>query len=197
MSNAIFPDLPGITWPVGRTILPPPVATKTTPSRREFRMRSSWVPLYRFTLAFEFLRTSQAQAEWQQLQGFYNARGGSFDDFVFIDKMDNAVSGQLIGTGDGVSTQFQLVRSLGSFVEPVYGPTGTPTIQVSGGTVSATVSATGLVTLAAAAGVGAPVTWTGTYGWRCRFDGASVDLEQFAAQYFSAKKVVLQTVKPL
>lgn len=198
MSNALFPDLPGISWPVARTVLPPPVDIKTTPSQREFRSRSSTVPRYRYTLPFEFLRSGQAQLEWQTLLGFYNLRGGPFDDWLFFDKTDNTAAEQVIGLGDGVTTQYQLVRALGGFVEPVYGITGAQTIKVAGVTSGgATVSPLGLVTLPAPAAGGAAVTWSGQFCWRCRFDGDSQAFEQFMANFWSAKKVEFITVKPL
>lgn len=198
MSNNVFPTLPGLTWPVHRQVLHPPVAIKTTPSRREFRARDSSVPLYRWQLSFEFLRDAQAWQEWQTLEGFYNQQGGPFDDFIFVDVADQAVTNQTIGVGDGATTQFQLVRSLGGFLAPVYAPVSGQTIKVAGATVTPTsISATGLVTLAAAPTAGQLVTWTGSFGWRVRFADEYADFERFLSGFWTLKKLTLLSIKPL
>lgn len=198
MSNNLFPTLAGLAWPVHRQVLPPPVAVKTTPSRREFRARDSSVPLYRWTLPFEFLRVSQANPDWQTLVGFYNQQGGPFDDFIFVDQLDQIVVNQTIGVGDGSTTVFQLARALGGFLEPVYAPVGSQTIQVAGSTVTPTsISATGVVTLASAPTAGQLVTWTGSFGWRVRFADEYADFEQFMAAFWALKKLTLLSIKPL
>ena len=196
MSQLLFPSLPGLTWPVGRTVLPPPVRIKTTASQREFRTRDSQVPRYRFSLQFEFLRVAAALAEWQNLMGFYNRLGGPFDDFLFEDADDRAVSAQLFGVGNGVQTTFQLARTLGSFLEPVYGPL-TSAITVAGVGVSPTVSNTGLVTFGSPPANGAELRWTGTYAWRCRFEGEGVEFTKSFATFYEARRVSFITAPPL
>ena len=198
MSNNLFPTLPGIAWPVMRAVMAPPVMVKTTPSQREFRARDSTIPRYRYTLAFEFLRPDAALLEWQTLLGFYNLQGGPFDDFIFVDQADNTVTNQTIGIGDGASTQFQLARTLGGFLDPIYAPNGTQVIKVAGGIVTPTsISATGLVTLASAPTSGQVVSWSGGFGWRCRFADDSATFEQLQSNFWQLKKIDLITVKPL
>ena len=197
MSQALFPTLPGLHWPVMRTVLAPKVHVRTTPSEREFRARNATQPRYLFTLGFEFLRSSAATAEWQSLLGFYNLRGGDFENFLFLDAADNTATAENFGVGNGVTTQFQLLRSLGSFLEPVYGFTGTPQIYLGGTLVSSgyTLSNTGLVTFATAPGAAVALTWTGTFCWRVRFAKGQQEFEQFMSNFFSAKKVELMSVK--
>lgn len=122
MSSAIYPTLPGLSFGVQRTVLPPPVQVRTTPSQREYRARDATVPRYQYALNYEFLRSSAARAELQTLVGFFNARGGSFEAFSFLDPDDNTVSAQQFGVGDGSTTSFQLLRSFGGFAEPVLDP---------------------------------------------------------------------------
>jgi hypothetical protein len=195
MSQLIFPNLPGIAWPVQRTVLPPPVRNKPTASGREFRARDAVVPRYRYQLAFEFLRTAQAFAEWQQLQGFFNRVGGSFDDWLFPDPDDGVATSQLFGVGNGTQTVFQLARTLGSFVEPVYGPL-TWAITVAGGAATPTVSPLGVITFASPPANAAELRWSGTYAWRCRFD-ADLDFSKSFSTFLEAKKVQFVTTKPL
>ena len=198
MSQLIFPSLPGLMWPVSRTVVAPPVSIKTTPSRREFRARDSSVPLYVYRLAFEFLRIGQAYLEWQQLMGFYNRVGGTFDDWLFEDPDDRTATAQVFGVGDGVTTTFQLARTLGGFVEPVYGLNGAPAVTVAGGAVTpAGVSNTGAVTFSAAPANGASLAWSGGYFQRCRFNSSSLEFTKNYDSFYEAKSVEFITVKPL
>ena len=56
--------------------------------------------------------------------GFFLARGGQFDDFLLNESEltqsleDSVFTGQPIGTGDGVTKNFQLVRNFGGFLKP-------------------------------------------------------------------------------
>lgn len=198
MSDSVFPALPGLGWPIRRTVLAPPVRMRTTPSQREFRWRDHTVARYQFTLPFDFLRSASAASEWQTLVGFYNARGGSYDDFLFVDSTDASVVAQAFGVGDGTTTAWQLVRTLGAVAEPVYGIVAAPKIfkngveQVSG----LTVNARGLVTFAAAPASGVALTWTGAFAWRCRFLRGELEFENFARDFWSAAKVELLTLLP-
>ena len=56
--------------------------------------------------------------------GFFMACRGAFATFLYNDPTDNTVLGQVIGTGNGVSTTAQLVRTFGvpgiaNFTEPM------------------------------------------------------------------------------
>lgn len=199
MSNAVYPSLPGLTATVTRT---PIFKTdvKTTPSGRSFVGAQMQSPLYRYTLAYEFLRDTAAYAEFRTLLGFYNARQGAFDSFLFQDPGDQTVTAQAFGTGDASTKTFQLVRTLGGTVEPVYDLNGAPLIYVGGVlktlTTDYTINSTGGVTFVTAPAAAAPITWTGSYYWRVRFVSDELDFEKFMNTLWSAKKVEFITVKP-
>lgn len=196
MSNLVYPVLPGLMFGATRTPIWSSIV-KTSVNGREFRSANFQIPRYRYTLQYEFLRSAAAWAELQTLFGFYNQLLGGWDTFLFSDPDDNAVTAQAFGVGDGSTLTFQLVRSLGGFVEPVYALNGTPTIYVNGTpTTPASISATGLVTFSAAPAAAAAITWTGSFYWRCRFADDSLEFEKFMAQLWAAKKVVLMTCKP-
>ena len=197
MSNAIYPALPGLTFGVQRSVLAPPVQVRTTPSRREFRARDATLPLYQYTLIYEFLRSSAAWAELQTLVGFFNARGGSFDSFLFTDPDDASVTGQLFGTGDGTTLAWQLVRSYGGFAEAVNDLNGAPAIYKAGVLQSSgvTVSATGLVTFSAAPTAGQALTWSGAFYRRVRFLADRLDATKFMQNLWEARKVELLSLK--
>src|SRR4029450_13169837 len=59
------------------------------------------------------------QAQIDELLGFFRARGGKAYGFRFKDWTDYKATGQLLGTGDGAQTQFQLVKHYpsGSVIE--------------------------------------------------------------------------------
>ena len=74
-----------------------------------------------------------AGGEYQTLVGFWNSvmttAGGVF---AYVDPEDNAVASQEMGVGDGATTSFQLVRTLGGFDDPVLDPVCGPNAPASG-----------------------------------------------------------------
>jgi hypothetical protein len=121
MSDDVFPTLPGLKW---GTVKAPIWSTKvlTAASGRETRGSFQTYPRWRFTLAYEFLRGANGFDELQQLAGFFNQRGGSFDNFLYRDPADYTVADQALGVADGTTLEYRFVRSLGGFVEPVLAP---------------------------------------------------------------------------
>lgn len=199
MSNAVYPVLPGLSFNVGRTAIFK-TDVKSTPSGREFRGAQMSSPLYRYSLIYELLRDTTAFQELRTLLGFYNARQGSFDSFLFSDPDDNSVTAQAFGLGDNNTTLFQLVRALGGSVDPVYDTNNAPVIYISGvakilGTDYVT-NSTGGVTFYTAPASGSVISWTGAYYWRCRFLQDELSVEKFMQSFWQAKKVEFITVKP-
>jgi uncharacterized protein (TIGR02217 family) len=199
MSNAIFPTFDGLKWDVTRT----PVwktAVRETTSGREYRTAFQAAPRYLYKLAYEVLRETVGYTELQSLLGFFNARQGAFDSFLYTDPDDNSVTAQVFGTGNGSTTQFQLLRTLGAFNEPVYDTNSTPLIYDNGSlrtvTTHYTINATGLVTFVTAPVAGHSLTWTGTYYWRVRFRQDQTEFTQFMQKLWSTKSVEFITVKP-
>jgi uncharacterized protein (TIGR02217 family) len=195
MSDAIYPALPGLSWPVKRT----PIWRSTgrqTATLREWRQTSMTYPRYRWTLQYEFLRGAAAYAEFQSLMGFFNARKGGYDTFLFTDPTDSSVTSQAFGTGDGSTTAFQLVRSMGGTAEPVFAVNGPPSIYKAGALQSSgyTISS-GVVTFSTAPASGQALTWSGSYYWRVRFDADELEAEQFAANFWKTGQVKLKSDK--
>src|ERR1035437_6964770 len=98
MSNVVFPVLPGLTWPF---VKQPMFHTKVqrAVSGKEYRAAFMQYPLWTYTLYFNFLRDLVSLPELQELMGFFNARQGSFDNFLFNDPDDYTVTDQLFGVG--------------------------------------------------------------------------------------------------
>lgn len=195
MGNAVFPSLPGVTWNVSKS---PEFSTQShrSVSGRELRATFQQYPLYTFALSYEVLREG-ALTELKQLLGFFLARQGSFDSFLYTDSSDFSVTDGSFGVGNGVTTQFQLVRAYGAgsntFAEPVQNVNALNNIKVSGvaktASIDYTVSSTGLVTFTTAPAAGAPLTWTGTFYYRVRFTKDSSEFNQFLRDLWENKKV--------
>lgn len=197
MSNAVFPDLPGVMITTSYTPLWKTIVQEAV-SGKELRAALTAYPRWKIKLSFEFLR-SGAEAELQQLVGFFNARRGRFDSFLFLDQLANSATAQTFGTGNATATQFQLVRDFGGFVEPVQNLNGTPQI-FKAGTLQASpadysLSATGLVTFTTAPGSGAALTWTGNYYQRVRFMQDEAEFGRFMRSLYEAKRIDLITEK--
>lgn len=197
MSNLIFPALPGLTCNVVRT---PQWNTviKRSASQREFRGQMATLPRWKYQLTYDVLRSGGNYSELQQLVGLFNRCGGSFDTFLYSDPDDSSVTDQVIGVGDGIATKFQLVRTYGGFVEPVFDLNGTQTIKLGGIPLGSgySIDSKGMVTFSGAPANGVVVTWSGAYYWRCRFEQDSLDFSQFMRQLWEAKKVSFITCKP-
>jgi uncharacterized protein (TIGR02217 family) len=190
MSDAVFPNLPGIAWSL---IKSPKFSTTihTSASGRETRVALMSYPHYTMGLNYDVLR-ADATKELQQLMDFFLARKGAFDNFLYQDPDDCAVTNQQFGTGDGATARFPLVRAVyaGGFLEPVMNLNGAPSISKAGTllTTGYTVSALGVVTFSSAPTVGQALTWTGGYYFRCRFVNDQMDFDEFMYQLWQLKK---------
>ena len=196
MSNLLFPKLPGQSWPVERE---PQWATevKTSVSGVEYRAGSMFAPAYLYKLQFDVLSEDADNSEFQTLAGFFNQHRGRLYDFLFDDEYDNTAVAQQFGLVDGVATQFQLVRSMGGWADPVYELHGVPTLYANSAVISSgyTISK-GRVTFTTLPATGSVLTWSGQYYWRMRFVQDKTKFSQFMRGYWENKTVELITVKP-
>lgn len=124
VSTELFPgsqgsltSLPGLQWPIHKR---PTWSTSVYKgaSGVSVRRANMQYPIWEFELSYEFLRDSVNQ-EFQTLLDFFLARQGGFDTFLFKDKDDYQVTNGVIGTADGVTTQFSFKRTFGTFYEKV------------------------------------------------------------------------------
>lgn len=219
MSNLLFPSLPGISIerpraPVWKSTVQESVSGKVV------AITAQTYPRWKYKLSFEFLRAG-AHAELQQIVGLFNQMRGRVDTFLFMDEDDCTATAQQIGLGDGVTTTFQLVRAFGGFIEPVGNIQAITSLTVGGvvqgqsladaidetlsldfltGTYSAWQNdyayvGNGRITFTTPPPAGAPILWSGTFYWRCRFDLDLLDTERFLWQLWKAKSVEFTTEK--
>lgn len=189
MSNNVFPTLLGLEPKVSRI---PMFRTRVQQgvSGDEVRTAYQAFPLWKFKLKFEFLRDDAPNNELNKILALFMVARGQFDNFLFTDTDRSAVVDERFGTGDGVTTQFQLTRSSSdgalSFVEPVQNVNVLTNIKKAGvaqtSPTNYSISATGLVTFTAAPAAAAALTWTGTYYNRVRFMMDEANFERFMFQ---------------
>jgi uncharacterized protein (TIGR02217 family) len=195
--TAIFPTLPGLSWSVTKQ---PRFATRVqrAVSGRELRALDQPNPTWTWTLTYSVLRDGGGYDELRTLMGFFLDQQGAFASFLFVDPGDNRATGQALGTGDGSTAAFQLVRTMGGFAEPVTAPNAVTNVYVDGVVQSPSgysVDAdTGVVTFTAPPPAGEGVSADFTYSFRVRFADDSAEFENFMFQLWSLRQVKLQSV---
>lgn len=193
MSDYVFPDIPGLKPDRPRR---PAFSTKLqrAVSGREARAAFQAYPLVTFTLGFEFLRHG-VENDLRQIEGFFRARRGQYDSFLYADPADSSVTDQSLGVGDGSTVTWQAQRTFGygtgaTVTEPVENVASITNVKVAGVAAVYTVSATGLITLTSGTPtVGQAVTWSGSYYYRCRFTHDDADFARFLEDLYNVKKI--------
>lgn len=221
MSNRIFPQLPGLGWPVNRS---PYFSTTVSVAKSGQEVR---LPNYPFELEqFELPINHEHQkypADFQKLLAFFVASDGAFDSWLYQDPTDNYTvnnsiyeglnlptgAGQnVIGTGDGVTLAFQLTRAIGGVSRPIFDingitatlapPITSPYVNVfvSGSPVLSgfTVSATGMLTFVSAPASLAPIAADFSFFKRCRFNEDNLEFSNFLQYIFKTGKVKMRQV---
>jgi uncharacterized protein (TIGR02217 family) len=216
MSNLLFPRIRGLGWSITKN---PTFSTEIQSSLagREVRVQNFQNPIWEFTLAYEYLfndprsRDENEQTPLETLVGFFLARGGQFDDFLLNESdltqrlEDSVYSGQPIGTGDGTTKNFQLVRNFGGFLESCQNPANQVATIYDNGTAQAAntyIITNGLVTFTAAPLAGHSITADFTFLHRVRFDvGTSrggkegIEFNNFLFNLYECKEVQLISVR--
>jgi hypothetical protein len=183
MSNSVFPALPGLEW--NSTKSPSwNTSIQRSVGGRETRISFMSLPIWRWTLSYEFLRQADAYAEFQTLVELLQCPAGELRLIPLhgshrLSDRGHLSTRQNFGTGNGSTTAFQLVRSLvaSGVNEPIYNVNGTAKIykanvlQTVG--VDYTINSSGLVTFSSAPASSVALTWSGSYYWRVRFEQAS------------------------
>lgn len=119
MSGELFPQLKGLMF---STFQKPLFSTKVAEHTSSKETRTSYwdYPLYEFTISFDYLpNRSLGVTDLKTLEGFFLARKGRFDDFLFKASDDYQQEEILLFTGDGNQVEYPFVRQLGTYREPV------------------------------------------------------------------------------
>lgn len=204
-----FPNLAGQGWSVHKR---PTFSTRVAShvSGREARTPFYSAPLYEFELTFEGLDATGAfpgltANGLQSLLGLYLQTQSQFGTFLYIDPTDDSVTGQAIATGDGTTTAFTMVRTLGGFTEPVGWVLTSPApiiydngSPVSGAdyAISAPYGANNVLTFTTAPAAGHVITATFSFAFQCRFLDDQADFENFMLGLWKVDSLKFRSVKP-
>ena len=205
VSTEKFPLSAGLTWSVHVT---PKFSTRvaTHVSGREIRTAWQQYAIYDLTLSFDVLRGDSTQ-EIQTLQGFFLARQGQYDTFlldlgaVTQNSADSYVTTGAQGVGDGTTTVFTLLRTVGEAAEPVgyVFSADLSAVYVAGvlqDPTSYTFTSPNQLTFNTAPAYGSQITATFRYYFICRFSSDSQDFEEFMANLWTLHELKLTTVIP-
>ncbi len=201
MSNAVFPALRGFAYPV---IKKPTFSTIEQESVSGIKKHiANWVyPRWQIEIPVEFLLDDVAHDELKTLVGFFLARQGRFDSFLFDDPDDDYIGGQELGLGDGATTTFQMLRAYGGFIEPVLNIKSppVPVVYLNGAiqdpsTYAIATTDSGLLTFTTAPAAGAVITADFGYYWRCIFQEDLSEFDKFMNQLWQHKGLKIETVK--
>jgi hypothetical protein len=130
MSNAVYPSqIHGFTYTVLRT---PEFATivQKSPGGSEVRVPQMQNPTWHITLIYDYLygqynspQNTMPYAPYSDIDtlvGFYLARQGQSDDFLWIDPKNNAVGPAVVGASPNLQAELALVDDgLGHYYSPV------------------------------------------------------------------------------
>jgi uncharacterized protein (TIGR02217 family) len=203
MSDYLLPSLPGLAW---NTVRRPKFSTPIAPhvSGREVRISNYAYPIWEWEMSYEFLRAG-AEQELQTLIGFFLARRGQFDTFLFLDpeEQDNALTAVTVGTGDAAQTKWTLFKTWAGFAEPC-GYVDPASVHVyftaSGATVEQTSGWTFVspnqIDFATPPPTGTVITADYAWYYRVRFGEDSQDYNNFMFNLFELKKMTVVSVKP-
>lgn len=185
----------------------------TSVSGRELQACQQAYPLWEFNITYEVLRDEtqneiidpeySALTEFQQITQLFLACSGQYGRFFFEDLVDNSRLGQILGTGDGVTTVFRFVRTWGSgalsFEEPVGGVNNSKPINVylnGSPTVNYNIDLNlQNIEFVSAPANGVVITADFYFYYFCRFLEDINDFEQFYHNLWSLKSLKFRSVK--
>ena len=128
--------------------------------------------------------------------GLYLQCCGSYGAFLYVDPNDSAETNQTIAAGDGATTQFTFVRSIGAGLDSDFYVTGVTGVAVNGVAVSNwSLVAPNLLSFSAPPLSGATITASFAYAFVCRFLEDSQDFENFMQNLWAAKSVKFRSVR--
>jgi hypothetical protein len=161
------------------------------------------VTLYEFNLTIEGMDSNSTYPglgfhSLQALMGLYIQCQGQFGTFLYTDPTDNAVTGQVIGIGDGATTIFTLLRSLGASTEPAPGATSYPTVYLNGivQTSGWALTTANVIEFTTAPLLGSVISADFTYAFTCRFLDDKEDFENFMSGLWQVQSLKFRSVKP-
>ena len=201
------PSLPSLTGLPGRGIRSRDSATRVAAhaSGREVRVALMEYPLYEFEAVYNGLASNSTAAfaglgssSLQSLMGFFLQLQGQFGTFLYTDPDDNTVTSQAFATGNGTTTAFTMMRTLGGFLEPVSWVTNVANVYLNGVAQSGSaysLTAPNTLTFTAAPPSGVTVSADFSYAFNCRFLDDQMDFEEFMSNLWKLDSMKFRSVK--
>jgi hypothetical protein len=121
MSNVFFPAMQGLAFDVSKK---PVFSTKIAEHTSGGETATSYFqyPKWEFKLTYDYLPDlpkSVGDTDLHNLMGFFLARQGRWDTFLFQDPDGYSVTDGFQATMDGVTAQIKLVRGIGGYYETI------------------------------------------------------------------------------
>jgi uncharacterized protein (TIGR02217 family) len=174
-------------------------------------------PLHNFEFVYGFLRDQGllgaptfTGSEFKAVMGFFLSTGGSLGRFRFTNPDDNTVLAQPIGTGDGVTDVFTIVRTYGDpsvavYTEPVgwTHTTGTLNVYYNGGlrangtdyVIDNSFPGSSRLSCMTTPNLASPITIDMTYDYYCKFTDDTMTHEKFISQLWTIGSVKIQSCR--
>lgn len=202
----IYPTLPGL----GYSVIKRPVfynAGAKSGSGWSVRVGYADQPTWEWDLVYDVLKDQTSTSDLKKLLGFFLGMNGDLTPFLFLDPDDNAVLAQPIGTTDGTTRNWTLVRTYGSGsvgVENVgYVNVGlafhvylNAVLQSAADyDVLVTIPGTQQLSFHSAPTTGQAITVDMSYYYYVHFKDPTNDFEKFAHQFWMQKKLTLESLR--
>jgi uncharacterized protein (TIGR02217 family) len=204
----VYPKLPGLDFPEGWETEWFNAPTQVASSGAEIDLGISLYPVHNFTLSYQFLNDRFGVNEQRLLRGFFGACRGNLGRFLYWLKEDHQVKAQQLGTTDGSTRSYTLVRTYGvgeaSFTEPVgYVDQTLPLNVYLDGVmvdpdlyaVDITVPAGQAIIFTSAPTTGQKVTADFDFFYYCKFADPKMSLDKFMDRLWSGGSIKLKSCK--
>src|ERR1039458_7543927 len=173
---------------------------------------SSWTwPIHHWTIDFNFLYDNpdnifnlNSDTDLRMLRGLFNQMGAGLSPFYFEDPVDRTTENETLGVSDGTKAAFQLIRTIGGFVEPMQSPAALvaghpkPRIWHNGALVAPSayaVSGNGFAVFTPILSGGFPITAAFDYFFLAQFEDKKLGFEEFLHQIHQTKQLKIQSIK--
>lgn len=225
MSNAVFPNLPGLMWGTTLGELFDTIVYPSAAPGYETTISKGPDPTFHFKLQYEFLRNQPSLDELSTLRAFFRARRGAFDSFLLDlssltkNSADASITGQVL-TVDA-NNYAPLVRAVTGTLETIYEVNAFTAVKANGVAVvfeahnaAPTLSnhysywdASPTRTYGGASYPGvvlqfhdtpaAPVTADFSWYYRVRFEKDAADFDAFMFELYELQEISLVTTRTL
>ena len=200
MTLPVFPALPGQGFAIRR-----PVAASLVAEHESGRSARTalYGGLYEFEVGFDGLASDGienpglAPQSLQALLGLYLQCGGAFGTFLYTDPNDNTAINQAIAVGDGTTTAFELVRSVGAATDPISYATLISAVTLNGGAaLDWSLLSPNVLQFSTPPAAGVLIAASFSYAFQCRFLDDALELENFMQNLWSSKSVKFRSLHP-